>query len=60
MKAVVYHAGRVFQVIGLIALPSAIWVSQIGHNERGAIAIFLSSVGLFFLGYALTRAASRL
>lgn len=60
MKAILYAAGRLFQIIGLIALPSAIWVGQLGHDERGAIAIFLSSVAVFFIGYTLTKATSRL
>ena len=49
------HAGRVFQLIGLIAMPSAIWVGQFGHDERGAIAIFLGSLLIFMLGYFLSR-----
>ena len=54
-----YFAGRFFQLIGLIALPSAIWVGQFGHDERGAIAIFTASIVVFSLGYALTRFSRR-
>ena len=50
-----YLAGRIFQVMGLIALPSAIWVGHFGHSERGSIAIFLASIFVFYLGYLLTR-----
>lgn len=53
MRQWMYHAGRAFQLAGLIALPSAIWVAQIGHSERGSIAIFVSSVAVFGLGYLL-------
>ncbi|MGH7198535.1 MAG: hypothetical protein ACREH5_07340 [Candidatus Omnitrophota bacterium] len=60
MKSVAYLAGRVFQITGLIALPSAIWVGHFGRDERGAIAIFLASVFVFFAGYLLTRLAARL
>lgn len=45
-----YYAGRVFQLIGLIAMPSAMWVGWIGHNERGSIAIFTGSILVFALG----------
>lgn len=48
-------AGRIFQVIGLIALPSAIWVGEFGHSERGMIAIFAASLLVFFLGYLIVR-----
>ena len=51
-----YSAGRVFQLIGLIALPSAIWVAEFGRNEKGAIAIFLASMLVFLLGFLMTRA----
>lgn len=60
MKNLLYQAGRVFQVIGLIALPSSIWVGHFGHDEKGAIAIFLASIFVFFIGYCLTRLAARL
>jgi len=47
---VIRRAGRIFQLIGLIALPSAVWVGQIGHSERGMTAIFAASVLIFSLG----------
>ncbi len=50
----IYYAGRIFQLIGLIAMPSAIWVGFLGHNERGCIAIFAASILVFLLGYFLT------
>jgi hypothetical protein len=28
----IYLAGRIFQLIGLIAMPSAIWVTQFERN----------------------------
>jgi len=55
----VYLTGRIFQLIGLIALPSAIWVSQLGHNERGAIGIFLGAMLVFALGYVLVQIAHK-
>lgn len=53
MKKIVYLAGRSLQWMGLIAMPSAIWAGHFGHNERGAIGIFLGSSLIFFLGYFL-------
>jgi len=60
LKSFLFYLGKAFQLSALIALPSAIWVGHIGHNEKGAIAIFLSSVFVFFAGYGLTQASSRL
>jgi len=57
MKQWVYHAGRALQLAGLIALPSAIWVGHFGHDEKGAIGIFVGSVAVFFAGVALSRIA---
>ncbi|MBI3306589.1 MAG: hypothetical protein HYZ84_02110 [Candidatus Omnitrophica bacterium] len=57
--AIMYYAGRIFQLIGLIAMPSAIWVGWIGHNERGCIAIFSASILVFFVGYLLTSLAKK-
>lgn len=49
-----YYAGKIFQLIGLIAMPSAIWVAQFEHSERGSIGIFLGSILVFFIGWILT------
>ena len=51
----IYRAGRIFQIIGLIAMPSAIWVGWFGHDERGSIAIFIASIFVFFIGAVLIR-----
>ena len=55
----IYLAGRVFQVMGLVAMPSAIWVGHFGHDEKGAITIFVGSTLVFSLGYLLTRVGMR-
>ena len=60
MKNVLYLSGRIFQIIGLVAMPSSIWVGHFGHDEQGAIAIFLASIFVFFIGYCLTRLTARL
>lgn len=59
MKPVFYLTGRAFQIAGLIAMPSSIWVGFMGHNEQGCIAIFTASLVIFYLGYFLSRSASR-
>ncbi len=56
----IYLAGRIFQLIGLIAMPSAIWVGHFDRNEQGAIAIFAASLLVFFVGYGLTRLGMKL
>ena len=56
----VYLAGRIFQLIGLIAMPSAIWVGHFERNEQGAIAIFVGSMVVFLIGYALSRIGMKL
>lgn len=59
MKSWLYLAGRAFQLIGLIALPSSIWVGHFGHDEQGAIAILAASVAVFYLGLVISRLAAR-
>ncbi len=51
---VLYTAGRIFQAIGLVSMPSAIWVAEFEHSERGAIAIFCASGLVFLIGTVLT------
>ena len=55
----IYYAGRIFQLIGLIAMPSSIWVGWIGHNERGSIGIFLGSILVFLIGWALVSLSGK-
>ena len=43
--------------MGLLVLPSAIWVGHFNHDEKGAICIFMGSVAIFFAGVALSRIA---
>ena len=51
--AVIRLLGRFLQLTALLALPSAIWAGEWGHNERAAIGIFLGSLAIFFVGYFL-------
>ena len=57
MKKFFYAVGRGLQVMGLLVLPSAIWVGHFNHDEKGAIGIFVGSVAVFFAGVALSRIA---
>ena len=49
----VYYMGRILQLAALMVLPYAIWVGQLGHDERGAIVIFAGSIIVFFAGWFL-------
>ena len=51
----IYLAGRIFQIIGLITLPSTIWVGHFAHSERASIGILLASLLIFALGTAVVR-----
>ncbi|MBI4358076.1 MAG: hypothetical protein HY584_02135 [Candidatus Omnitrophica bacterium] len=53
---IAYSFGRFLQVLALVTMPFAIWVGHIGHNERGAIIIFVGSVAVFCAGWFLGRA----
>jgi len=55
----IYQTGRIFQIIGLIAMPYAIWVGEFGRDEAGAIGIFAGSSLVFFIGYLLTRVGKK-
>ena len=55
----IYYAGRIFQLIGLIAMPSSIWVGFVGHNERGSIAIFTGSLLVFVIGTGLLKLSGK-
>lgn len=48
-------AGRSLQLIGLLALPSAIWVSEFQRSETLAIGVLMGSLSLFFVGWMLAR-----
>ncbi|MDP3920052.1 MAG: hypothetical protein Q8R76_04505 [Candidatus Omnitrophota bacterium] len=51
----IHRAGRIFQGIGLLVMPSAIWVGHFERDERGAITLFVASLAVFYLGYFLAR-----
>ena len=51
----VYSLGKLMQLIGLMILPSALWVGHFGHNEPAAIAIFVGAIAVFYLGYGVSR-----
>ncbi len=55
----IYAAGRLLQLVGLLAMPSAFWLAQFAHDERGSIGFFLGSLLIFWLGYLLTQVARK-
>ena len=40
-------------------MPSAIWAGQLGHDERGAIGIFLGSLLVFGIGTGMVQTVKR-
>ena len=60
MKKGLYFFGRALQILGLLILPSAVWVGFLDHNESGSIGIFLGSIVVFYAGYLLTQVVSKL
>lgn len=48
-----YRIGRTLQVIGLVALPSAIWAAEVLKSEAACLSVCAVSVVVFFLGYLL-------
>jgi hypothetical protein len=52
-----YQAGRIFQMVGLAAMPASILIGEIDRDEKRAIAVFLASFLIFFLGFCLTSTA---
>lgn len=51
----IYYVGRFLQMVGLITMPSAIWVGHFGHNERASIIIFVGSAAIFYIGVLLAK-----
>lgn len=60
MRAVLYYAGRALQLIGLLAMPSAMWIAQVERNERLSIGIFVGSFAVFAAGYFLTKVSGKI
>lgn len=51
--------GRALQLTALAALPGAIWVTEVIRSESAALTLFFGSITSFFVGFLLTRLASR-
>ncbi len=47
--------GRTMQLVGLLALPSAIWVAEFQRSEALAISVLVGSLLVFFIGWMLAR-----
>lgn len=50
-----YWAGRIFQLIGLIAMPSSMWAAEYLRSEPISIGVFAGSILVFFIGLLLVR-----
>ena len=48
-------AGKIFQLIGLLAMPSAIVVGEMYRDERQMIAVFTASFVVFMFGWLVER-----
>lgn len=49
------YVGRTLQLLGLLLLPSAIWVTEVEKSEAKALTIFFMAPMIFFAGWILVR-----
>jgi hypothetical protein len=54
-----YFIGRAFQLIGLLAMPSAMWVAEIQRDEALSIGVFVGAGIVFLIGLFLTNMAKK-
>ena len=52
---IIHFTGRVLQLAGLLALPSAIWAAEIQRSEALAVSVLVGSILIFFIGWILSR-----
>lgn len=57
MPGLLKFLGRTLELVGLLLLPSAIWVAEFQKSESGAVTLFLGALGIFFIGWLLTKGA---
>ncbi len=50
-----YTIGRGLQLMGLLAMPSAMWVAEVQRDEALSISVFVGAGLVFLLGLFLTR-----
>lgn len=55
MGKILYFIGRTLQLIGLLLLPSAIWVAEVRRSEAEALAILGGSLAIFFAGWVFLK-----
>jgi len=58
-SSLIYFVGRVFQLIGLLAMPSAMWVAEVQHDEALSIGVFVGAGISFLIGLFLTNSAKK-
>jgi len=39
-----YLAGRLFQLMGLMAMPYSMWIAHFERDERASISVFVASI----------------
>lgn len=54
-----YHMGRGLQLMGLLAMPSAMWVAEFMRDEALSIGIFVGAGILFIIGFFLSSFAKK-
>ena len=52
-----YTFGRGLQLIGLLAMPSAMWVAEVQRDEALSIGVFVGAGIVFLIGFFLVRKA---
>lgn len=55
----IYYAGRIFQLIGLLAMPSAMWIAHFEHDEAKSIGVFVGAILVFSLGTVLLKFSAK-
>ncbi|MBI2167785.1 MAG: hypothetical protein HYU34_06085 [Candidatus Omnitrophica bacterium] len=48
MRQFLYWTGRFFQLVGLLLLPSAVWMTEVVKSEAGALLVFFGAIVIFF------------
>jgi hypothetical protein len=55
MRGSLNFIGRTFQLVGLLVLPSALWITEVERNEARALGALFGGVLIFFVGWILTK-----
>lgn len=58
MKAILWHFGKLIQLVGLVLAPYALWVGMSTSDATTELKLLLSSVACFVVGYTMVRATA--